>query len=275
MNYIVNQIEYALDVQTGIGGIIGTREYQQDFAYIYTDKRDVLGILCDGMGGLNGGEAASQTAVQVMADAFLQEKPQSRIPEFFFHTAQEMDRKVAGLRNQEGRPLNAGTTALAALIRDGELYVMSVGDSKIYLIREDKIRALTREHNYRLQLTEQRDAGMISAKKFEEESNTRMAEALISYVGMNGLARTDINRQPFLLQDGDIVLLCSDGLYKAMSEQKIYAMIRDNDFDMELAVDRLLDMSQNCAERTQDNTTVILMKYEKEMKGGCSHGQML
>ena len=67
---------------------------------------------------------------------------------------------------------------------------MSVGDSKLYLIREDKIKTLTREHNYRLQLTEQRAAGMISAKKFEEESNTRMAEALISYVGMNGLART-------------------------------------------------------------------------------------
>ncbi|MFR1833055.1 MAG: PP2C family protein-serine/threonine phosphatase [Lachnospiraceae bacterium] len=275
MNYITNQIENALDVQTGIGGIIGTREYQQDFAYIYTDKRDVLGILCDGMGGLNGGEAASQTAVSVMAGAFLKERPQHDIPGFFFDTAKKMDKMVAGLTDKNGKALNAGTTALAALIRDGELYIMSVGDSKLYLIREDKIKTLTREHNYRLQLTEQRDAGMISAKKFEEESNTRMAEALISYVGMNGLARTDINRQPFVLQDGDIVLLCSDGLYKAMSEQKIYAMIRDNDFDMELAAARLLDMSKRCAERTQDNTTVILMKYEKEMKGGCSHGQML
>lgn len=263
MNFIINDTRQCPNIESGIGSILGTREYQQDFAYLYTNEQEALGILCDGMGGLEGGEQASRTAAKTLADAFLKQRPEDGIPEFFMDAARQMDQKVVKLTGEGKTFLKAGTTVVSALIRCGKLYFMSVGDSKLYLIRENKIQSLTKEHNYRLQMTEQRDAGIITPAKFEEEKNSRMAEALISYIGMNGITRADINSQPIPLRDGDIVLLCSDGLYKCMNETQIWAMIRDNDFDMKIAADRILKMSTECSHRNQDNTTVILMKYKK------------
>ena len=262
MNIVKRAAGFAAHLDVGAGSIIGTREYQQDYGYLYTDSDSAFGILCDGMGGLNGGERASRTAVEILAEDYEKKRPREQILPFFEEEIAKADREVAALKNREGKRLKAGTTMVAALICQERLSYLSVGDSKIYLIRGGEILALTPEHNYRLKLHEDLKSGAISPKEYELQINTPKAEALISFIGMNGVARAELYETK--LEDGDIVLLCSDGLYKCMNSRQIFAMVRDNDLDMEIAADRLLRMSEACAGRSQDNTTVILMKYQKQ-----------
>lgn len=259
MNVIKRISGRTVHFDTGAGGIIGTREYQQDYGYLYADGEKTFGILCDGMGGLEGGERASKTAVERMAEDFQRKQPRRQILDFFVEEVHKTDKEVAGLRDRNGRNMRAGTTMLAALMSNGRLSFLSVGDSKIYLIRGMKIQAITPEHNYRLKLNEDLEMGRITSEKYRIEIDTPKAEALISFIGMNGVTRIYTNT--IALEKGDIVLMCSDGLYKCMSDEQILAMVRDNDIDMEMAADRLLIMSEKCARRGQDNTTVILMRY--------------
>ena len=101
MNIIEERAEKNPWFEIGVSSILGTRSYQQDFAYFYTGSQEVLAIVCDGMGGLQGGERASQTAVQLMAQDFKREKPISNSPAFLHQEAGRMDKAVAALKNDQ------------------------------------------------------------------------------------------------------------------------------------------------------------------------------
>lgn len=238
--------------------IIGTRQYQQDYAGIYSDRNEVFGIICDGMGGLSGGERASKAAVDLFVRDYFKQKQDAGMAEFLKTEAECMDRVVAGLKNDKGRPLQAGTTVVAVVVKGEKLTWLSVGDSRIYFIRGRQITPLTRDHNYRMTLTWQLQNGEISKEWFESEANSRQAEALTSYLGMNGLELSDV-KGPMKLESGDIILLCSDGVYKSLEDGQIHAMVRDNDISMELAANRLVDMALFMAKGGQDNTTAVLI----------------
>ena len=151
---------------------------------------------------------------------------------------------------------------MAVYCRENKLTWISVGDSRIYLIRGQKILTVNREHNYRLMLKEQLAAGQITREFYEKEEKTPQAEALTSFVGMDGLRIVDVLGTPLELQRGDIVMLCSDGIYKSLNDSQVLAMVRDNDLDMDIAADRTTAMALRYGVRGQDNTTVILLKYQ-------------
>lgn len=262
MNIIEERMEEDPWFEIGSSSILGTRSYQQDFGYFYTGEKEVLAIICDGMGGLEGGERASRTAVELMARDFKRERPApADIAAFLRREAMRMDQAVAALKSDAGKPLKAGTTLVAVYCRGGKLTWISVGDSRIYLIRGQKITSVNREHNYRLMLKEQLAAGQITREFYEKEEKTPQAEALTSFIGMDGLRIVDVLGTPLELQRGDIVMLCSDGIYKSLSESQVLAMVRDNDLDMDIAADRTTAMALRYGVRGQDNTTVILLKY--------------
>lgn len=263
MNIIESIVQENPKASIAGSSIIGTRQYQQDFLYLYSDSCQVFGIVCDGMGGLNGGETASRMAVELLARDYLRRDVEEPLPDFFYREAVAMDRAVSGLRDGNGNPMGAGTTVVAASIIGDQLYWLSVGDSKIYIIRNDEITAVTREHNYRLMLQEQLAAGRISQTEYDVEEKTRKAEALTSYIGMGGVKLADINQIPFSLLHGDLIVLCSDGVYKSLDESQIYSMVRDNDVDMAIAAERLTAMALEKGARGQDNTSVVLISFRE------------
>ena len=242
--------------------IIGHREYQQDFAGLVTEDRTTLAVICDGMGGLNGGERASREAVQLLLEDYEREQPSQQFTEFLCQEAARMDHLVCGLTNSQGQPLKAGSTTVSVMIHDGELYWMSVGDSRIYVLRGTSIVPVTRDHNYRRELEDMLAKGEITKERFQSETATRRADALTSYLGMGGLRRLERNMQPFVLEKGDMVLLCSDGLYKSLDEHQIQAMILDNQASLTVAVRRMVRMAKELAVKSQDNTTAVLLRYE-------------
>jgi len=247
--------------EVGSSSIMGTRKYQQDYACFYIGEKEVLAVVCDGMGGLEGGERASKTAVQQILADYRQRGETGSAPDFLSEEAQRMNQAVCSLKNKKGQPLKAGTTLVAACFQENQMYWVSVGDSRIYLIRGNQIRSVNREHNYRLTLRTQLEQGAITQEDYDREERTPQADALISFLGMEQLTLVDGNRIPLLLEPGDMVMLCSDGVYKSLNESQVCAMVQDNDLDMDIAADRTTAMALRYGVRGQDNTTVLLIRY--------------
>ena len=245
----------------GYENIIGARESQQDNGCLYSSPEGTLAAVCDGMGGMEDGGKASLAAVQDLCEAYISRPKEMPVPEFFRSQALMINRKISEFRNAMGKRLNSGTTMVAAVIENGKLWWISVGDSRIYMLRSTEIKQVNREHNYRMALQQQLAAGEITQAFYNEEEKTRKADALISYLGMQNLTLMEINSSPFPLYPGDKVLLCSDGVYRSLTDQQIKALADDNDIDQEIAAKRICDMAKRYGGRTQDNTTMMILKH--------------
>ncbi len=255
-------------IEIGTSSVIGKRKYQEDSLFAYGSGGEAIAIVCDGMGGLAGGAEASRTAVRSLSDAWLARSGEEDFPEFLRREARIADEKVFLLKDGNGGRLEAGTTVVAAVVQDGNLYWLSVGDSKIYIIRDGEMLSVCRQHNYRLTLDQKLAAGELTREQYQAEEGR--AEALISYLGMGNVSLMDINCRPFALEDGDIVLLSSDGLYKSLSEEEIFSIVRENRGDMDQLARKLTEGALGKQKPGQDNTSVAALRYcaGEEPEGG-------
>lgn len=247
-------------IAVGASSIIGTRKNQQDSIYTSCGNDMAIAVVCDGMGGMEGGELASQLAIRILSEDF-EHREAVRIPDFYRQAVVHMDTGVSRLTHENGESMNAGTTVVSAIIQDDKLYWLSVGDSRIYMLRGNEFEQVTRDHNYKLRLDNLLEEDLIS----QEEYLSRIAqgEALISYIGMGNVTLMDINPVPFQLMNQDVVLLCSDGLYKRLSDEEIRSIICQELPDVDKAAQRLTQIVMEKTTGSQDNTSVILMQYHQ------------
>lgn len=248
----------------GLSSVIGRRQYQQDalavsdLSYAETLKSArFMAILCDGMGGMNGGEKASALCIEKMLEAY----SKNTVPydKFYRENIIEIDRQVADLKDDDGNYLGGGSTLISVVLDGNKLYWGSVGDSHIYIIRNSEMVLVNTEHNYMQELLEQVKRGEIT---MEQANADKSKDALISYMGMGAVTLMDINERPFELQEGDFVVLCSDGLYRSVSDKEIFDIIKGNSFDMQVAAERLTSTALLKNYAYQDNTSVIVIKYQ-------------
>lgn len=246
------------DYDTEIRTWQGKRQNQEDAADCQVGAGFIYGILCDGMGGLNGGEIASAACIQKMKEISesLSLCEESMIPVLLENQIREADRAVSFQQTPEGTVLNGGTTLLCAIVRNDRLFLASVGDSRIYLIGNDMIMQMTAEHNLLADLMMKVNSGHMA--RWEAEANPKK-EALTSYVGIGDISRIDLSRTGTALTSGDVVLLCSDGLYRALDNEKIMEIIHSSNNTNEVA-DHLMTAIQEQDCPGQDNTTFILIR---------------
>ena len=238
--------------------MLGTRDYQED-AFVYRITEDLaFAVVCDGMGGLSGGDVASQTVVKKIKEDILEKWPMPDIPSFLHEEALRLDQLVYYLQNDTGEWMHAGTTIVVVLIVDGQLFFMSVGDSRLFMRRGNGMVSVTREHNYRLQLDDYKRSGVISEDEYEIALKER-GDALISYLGYGKISVMDVGRKAIGLLQGDRLLLCSDGLTKIFSEEELkHILCKDQDIEhCNVEIKSLIHRKQL---RNQDNTTYILVE---------------
>jgi protein phosphatase len=255
------KIESSVVILTASGSHIGTREQQQDAMYVSDtvcfkrgETPKVLGVLCDGMGGLEDGGDASKFVVDALSDSMDAIRECANIPAFLEDAIHRLDAEIA---RQYGRG-NSGTTLTAAIVEGNMLYWASVGDSRMYILRKGEIVRVTRDHNYMLRLLEDVNRGLIT----DEEANANpKKEALISYIGAGNVELIDSNKEPFMLTGGDIILMCSDGLTKSLSDEDISRIISDNYGDMRETARLLPLYAFDAGNGSKDNTSVILIQY--------------
>lgn len=259
MLYPISEIPRTLKVSAA--SLIGTRSYQQDTLWYEGRGEDFLAVVCDGMGGLEGGELASTCAISEIVECFRQEDvPIRNVPSFFYQSMQSMNRSVCSLKDQNGKPVECGTTCVSVYLYQDRLFWFSIGDSKIYLIRDGQIFCPFKPHNYGTQLEQYLLDGSMGEEEYQEEK--KKAEALTSFLGMGRIRLYEIPKQPFLLKKNDRIVLCSDGLYKAFSEEQILNILDMCCDDFSTTADLFMQAIRSFVKKPLDNVSVICISYE-------------
>lgn len=229
------------------------RKENQDTCAVYRCDEYAAGVVCDGMGGTAGGKTASIVA----AHTFLEEFDKLWNPEMTPEQVKEMSSYAVSVANNaigrvaEETPefANMGTTLVAAVMMGENAVISNVGDSRAYLIREDSIVKITRDHSLVEQMVEQ---GTLT----EEEARRHPKRNLITRaLGPDTIATCD--GYLCTVKPGEYLLLCSDGLVNTVSDQEIlFEVLHGGDPDT--CLDRLMAISK--ANGAPDNVTVVLMK---------------
>lgn len=236
--------------------LLGTRDEQQD-NYIYRKGPVTLAAVCDGMGGMRGGQTASAIATYTFKEDVKNTIPISDYASFLEREIDRLDKAVYELVDDKGVRMNAGTTIVSVLIEQDRLFYMSVGDSRIYMKRGEEMLPVTREHNYKLQLDSYLEAGSITENEYKKE--LFRADQLISYIGLGNIVVKDVSAKPIHLLEGDMFLLCSDGLTKTIDDNMLKRFLRSN-MDAENIVEELKSYCMKHGGNSQDNTTFILIR---------------
>ena len=237
---------------------IGSRERQEDsFAFVnildVTKMREngLFAAAADGMGGMFGGKTASETAIAAVKDAFARFDMCGDISEQLRAAAVEANERVFSALGGVG-----GTTLAATVIYDEKLWFVSVGDSYIYLKRGSLLYRLNREQNiFHTRLLEAVCCGSTDRSLAENDPEK---PALSQFIGMDELDDIDLFLRPFRLADGDVILICSDGVGGVLSEKTITEALSLS--SPQIMCEALEQSIIAAAAPTQDNYTALVIQ---------------
>jgi serine/threonine protein phosphatase PrpC len=234
---------------------VGGRKYNQDrVAYAYTDEALLL-VLADGMGGHLHGELAAEITIHTYMRAFDQ-AAHPRISEpakFLSETMRNAHNAIVKYAQEQHLGGNPGTTCVAALVQDGQVYWAHAGDSRIYLLRGGNTAAVTHDHSVVQQWS---DWGIISPEEMKTHPDRNKITNCLGGVGELFYAEPTAAMP---LQSGDVLLLCSDGLWSPLVDKEIAAGFLTAPLDATL--ERLMDMSVGRDGARADNTTAVVVRW--------------
>lgn len=233
----------------------GRRPYQEDsFGYTRLDQADIIrdgfiAVVSDGMGGLAAGDKVSAYSVAAMQQMRAHSSDAQPVHVRFT----QMINAISDQVYQSGT--GGGATLVAVYCTTGGIYWCTTGDSRIYLYRNGRIHQLNRDFDYMEQLLDRvLDGGLTFAQADGDPKRDSLAE----YVGSGEQIHPDVNIKPFIPETGDKLLLCTDGVYNAVSPEELSA--------------ELAKPAQPCADgitaavlgkqyENQDNLTSVVLEF--------------
>ena len=230
----------------------GLREENQDCLFAgQLDENVTLGIVCDGMGGHNGGSTASALCVSELAkrikSGYRKVNRANFIKNLLMTSIEAANTVVYEVSKTNSEMEGMGTTCVAALIEDNVVYMVNVGDSRAYVIRGNEIQQITEDHSIVANLIAQ-------GKMTEEDAKYHPQRNVITRaVGVKDSVSADYYE--FDIEENDIILLCSDGFCGSCEEEKTVEILQQNDF--ETAADVLTETALENG--STDNITVVLI----------------
>jgi protein phosphatase len=246
---------------------IGDRRTQQDsFGFGDPENRafvahgGFLAVVCDGMGGMEFGDAASRAATQAFLSAYQAKTADEGIPEALERSVRTANDAVVALAHEYGLSEGMGTTLIATALHDSELYYISVGDSGIFHLHGGALRMINHPHVFANILDAAVARGTMSQA---DAQNHPERESLTSFIGAESLEEIDRNAEPIQFAEGDVILLASDGLFKTLSQGEILACLEG---DPQTWPDALVAQTMARKHEHQDNVTVLSIAAESEAR---------
>ena len=226
------------------------RQQNQDaYAVKVLEDGRVIALVCDGMGGARAGNVASTMAVELFMEEFLKADQDSPVEERMGHAASVANQAVFRRSASDADCAGMGTTMVAVLAGAGEAVILNEGDSRCYHINSEGIILVTRDHSLVEDLVER-------GELTREQARTHPHKNLITRaLGAEPVLMADCFRQP--LNEGDYLLLCSDGLSNVINEQEVLYEVIHGGEDAQCC-QRLLDIA--LSRGAPDNVTAVLVK---------------
>lgn len=240
-----------------VTGII--RSNNEDSIYICNENDIIknLYIVADGMGGHNGGEIASKSAIEFFLQYVNKYADEKEISEGL------SDLLVGGItycnkevyqKSIENDDLNGmGTTFTCAAIANSKVTIAHVGDSRVYLHRKNTLVQLTKDHSYVMEMVKQ---GKIT---LDEAATHPKRNVITRAIGSEATVEADIFVEN--LEKDDILLICTDGLYSMVKDDKISEIIEEKK-ELQDILNRLISEANDNGGR--DNISAIIIRFEVE-----------
>lgn len=239
----------------------GPRPYNQDrLAYSYS-KDALLLVVADGMGGHRNGEVAAQLAVQTLTDAFQRlAVPFLNNPAKFLQDhIQQVHDMIESLAQAEDMVESPRTTIVAAVIQNGFLYCAHVGDSRLYQFRGGHLLFRTVDHSI---VQSMYSKGMIT---YAEMATHPYKNKIYNCIGGDTPPKVELSDR-LELQEGDTILLCTDGIWGFIDDQQIKDILQQNPNITE-ATDKLLNFAEFACGDKGDNMSAIGLQWGDRLIG--------
>lgn len=235
------------------------RKNNQDAVGVFYNNQAVpLVIVADGMGGHQAGDVASQMVVSDLGETWKLNElaKQEDILQWLLRQIQLENEAIYEKGQQEDEFFGMGTTIVAGAFVDDELLLAHVGDSRCYLLRQDKLKQLTEDHSL---VNELLKSGEITA---EMATHHPRKNVLVRSVGMPGAV--DVDMLELALVPGDRLVLCSDGLTNMLTDKRISEIILSAQ-SLDERLEQLIEEANQAGGK--DNITVLVVEYEGNSEG--------
>lgn len=230
------------------------RELNEDNVFFFDSELFPYGIVADGMGGHAAGEVASEMLVDIVTNHLA-----SRLEESFDYVevGEQIRRAILSANGiiynyskKHYKVMGMGTTATVAMIYQGKLITVHVGDSRAYIIKDDTITQLTKDHSYVQELVAR---GEITP---EEAKNHPKKNFITRAIGVDDFIKVDVSIKNY---EGGTVLMCSDGLTNFVEDNEIKEYIQNSD-DLQSSIQALVDLANERGGK--DNITILAFGKE-------------
>lgn len=237
-----------------------TRSSNQDgFTALEFAPDTAFFLVCDGMGGASGGGEASKIALEAASESISEDIPvilgdkeldkNKYMPKILTYAAQKANLAVYDKATEEAEFTGMGTTFVGAVIIGDMMYVVNVGDSRLYLVTDNEVKQVTRDHSYVQYLV---DMGVMTSEQAETSTKKNIITKAVG---------TDETVQPdtftVSLDGASYVLLCSDGLSNMVDKSELLSIIR-KDGELDEKTDALIARANEMGGK--DNITAVLVK---------------
>ncbi len=227
---------------------------EDTFRYEILPNGFALLVICDGMGGANGGGVASAMTLETVFSAVKEGLDQSMedgsIEGLFQKAIEGANEKVFRSSISDVALSGMGTTVVLAAVRNGKVYLAHVGDSRAYYVGSSGLRQLTTDHSMVQELVKSGDLTQQQAKVHPQKNIITRA------VGVDKSIQVDFHVEP--IEEGDRILLCTDGLSDYVEDETIFKLAKED--SLEDCCNQLITTAKENG--GGDNITVVAAEYE-------------
>ena len=232
-----------------------TRRVNEDSMVTFDSPNGRVVAVCDGMGGQNAGDVASQLAVAVIQDILSDNTfatPEEAITSSVLAANQAILRKASMNEDMQGM----GATCVMLIVKDDKVYYGSIGDSRIYYIANGMIRQITKDQSYVQTLV---DAGQITLAEAEHHQDKNQ---ITNALGVEGMTPPVIGQMPIIPEPNSTFLLCSDGLSGMINNNTILNTVSRHELSLNERARMLVEQANEAG--GLDNITVKLVEFPAE-----------
>ncbi len=244
------QVEYAKV------SALGDRQDNQDRAAVVVSEGAALLLVFDGMGGHSDGAKAAETGLKVVQDMFMSQAQPIFDPQGFLYMAlSRAHDEVVGLGSDLDVDFRPRATCAICLVQEGGAFWAHIGDSRIYLVRDGRVLTRSRDHSHVEVLIQE---GAISEEEAQDHPMRNFVECCIG--GDAPVPDMSITNRK-ALEQGDVLLACSDGLWSGLSDDDMAAIGEPGDDNLVENLKSLSMKALNVNSPYSDNTTGTALRW--------------